>query len=311
MIREVVETALYSNSIPYPIDIATRAVLENPELNSSTFDNQLFDKQPDANVSEAEDINKLVVDVEIFVPKGKMLAEKTLNARLGIIGGISILGTTGIVKPMSHDAYIATIISSISVAQATGTDTLVFTTGRRSERFAVSLLPNLPEEAFIQTGDFFKASLESAVSSTNAPASKDAEHDSTTDLVKIQTVIIVVFFGKAVKMAMGFPHTHAAKSELTMKNLAQWAHDVTKNKILAEHIACSNTARHAFTYIYPEFPELIVPVGKKIVESAHKFSDNRLNIRAIILDFEGNKIFDSNNNYSATANHIIASHKDK
>ena len=81
------------------------------------------------------------VQVEIFVPDGKVLAQKTLNARLGIVGGISILGTTGIVRPMSHDAYIATIRSGISVAQAMACDTLIFTTGRRSERFAMARFP--------------------------------------------------------------------------------------------------------------------------------------------------------------------------
>ncbi|MCP5054513.1 MAG: cobalamin biosynthesis protein CbiD, partial [bacterium] len=100
------------------------------------------------------------VHVEVFVPKGEILAKKPLNARLGILGGISILGTTGIVTPMSHDAYIATIKSSINVAAANKIDTLVFTTGRRSERFAMEIFTTFKEDAFIQTGDFFKASLD-------------------------------------------------------------------------------------------------------------------------------------------------------
>ncbi|MCK5100350.1 MAG: cobalamin biosynthesis protein CbiD, partial [Desulfobacteraceae bacterium] len=81
--------------------------------------------------------NDLVI--EVFVPKGEELAKKTLNARLGIIGGISILGTTGIVVPMSHDAYIATIKAGAKIAAAGGAKTLVYTTGRRSERFAMKL----------------------------------------------------------------------------------------------------------------------------------------------------------------------------
>ncbi|SMC81521.1 cobalt-precorrin-5B (C1)-methyltransferase [Desulfocicer vacuolatum DSM 3385] len=214
--------------------------------------------------------------VEVFVPEGEKLAEKTLNSRLGIMGGISILGTTGIVKPMSHDAYIATINSGISVAEAMGDDTLVFTTGRRSERFAMDLFPHLRDEAFIQTGDFFKASLDAASGSLN-----------------IRRVIITVFFGKAVKMAMGFPHTHAAKSELTMKKLALWAKEITGNDDLSRKIAHANTARHAFTYIHPDFPELISHVGKMIIKSAEKFSQKKLTIDAVIFDFEGNRVFDS------------------
>jgi len=214
--------------------------------------------------------------VEVFVPEGEVLAEKTLNARLGIMGGISILGTTGIVKPMSHDAYIATIKSGISVAEAMGDDTLVFTTGRRSERFAMELFPHLREEAFIQTGDFFKASLDAASGSS-----------------KMRQVIITVFFGKAVKMAMGFPHTHAAKSELTMKNLAVWAKEITGDEVLSQKVSESNTARHAFTYIHPGFPNLISHVGKMIIKSAENFSREKLKIDAVIFDFEGNRVFDS------------------
>lgn len=218
------------------------------------------------------------VDIEIFVPKGEILAKKTLNARLGILGGISILGTTGIVTPMSHDAYIATIKSSISVAAAKGKglDTLVFTTGRRSERFAMGIFKSFEEEAFIQTGDFFKASL---------------------DIVQlypgIQTIIYTVFFGKAIKMALGFEHTHAAKSELTLKRLSKWAVDITGIRELEKQIAEANTARHAFLFIHPEYPELICHVGKKIRENATRFSDNKLEIRIIILDFDGKVAFDS------------------
>jgi len=216
------------------------------------------------------------VDIEIFVPKGEVLAKKTLNARLGILGGISILGTTGIVTPMSHDAYIATIKSSISVAAAKDMDTLVFTTGRRSERFAMEKLQNLGEEAFIQTGDFFKASLDMAVLQP-----------------KIQTIIYTVFFGKAVKMALGFEHTHAAKSELTLKKLSKWAVEITGSQNLERLIADANTARHAFSFIYPEYPELLCHVGKKIIENACRFSENKLKISVNILDFEGKIAFNS------------------
>ena len=214
--------------------------------------------------------------VEVFVPKGEELAKKTLNARLGILGGISILGTTGIVTPMSHDAYIASIRSSVSVAAAQGCDTLVFTTGRRSERFAMELFPGTPKEAFVQTGDFFKASLDAAW-----------ETDS------ICRVIITVFFGKAVKMAMGFPHTHAAKSELTLKRLSEWAVEITRDRELALAIKNSNTARHAFSLIHPRYPGLISRVGEKIMESAAGFSHGRLSIQAVIFDFEGRPVFDA------------------
>ncbi|MCK5311442.1 MAG: cobalt-precorrin-5B (C(1))-methyltransferase [Desulfobacteraceae bacterium] len=214
--------------------------------------------------------------IEVFVPKGEELATKTLNARLGIVGGISILGTTGIVVPMSHDAYIATIKAGAKIAAAGGANTLVYTTGRRSERFAMKLFHELKEECFIQTGDFFKASIDEAVK-----------------IEQIDSLVFTVFFGKAVKMAMGFEHTHAAKSDLTMKNLADWAGKICFNKTLVKNIQNANTARHAFSYIFPEFPELISYVGNKIKENAEKFAANQLAVRSIIFDFDGNPIYDS------------------
>lgn len=217
------------------------------------------------------------VDIEIFVPQGEILAQKTLNSRLGIVDGISILGTTGIVRPMSHDAYIATITSALSVAASAGLTEVVFTTGRRSERFAMELLPSIFEEAFIQIGDFFKTSLEAAVEKG------------------MNAVTFCVFFGKAVKMAQGVPHTHAAKSEMSLKKLGAWALDLSGNKDLEARIAHANTARHAFDFIGDECPELIAKVGWEIIRSAHMFAGEKLTIRTVIFDFGGQVVFDSDN----------------
>lgn len=218
------------------------------------------------------------VEVMVFVPKGEALAQKTLNARLGILGGISILGTTGVVTPMSHDAYIATIRAGIRVAAAKDIDTLVFTTGRRSERYAMKLFPPFFEEAFVQTGDFFKAAIQEALAQKT-----------------IHQIIYTVFFGKAVKMALGYAHTHAARSGMALDTLAEWAKKVTGARSLAGQIAGANTARHAFSFIYPDYPDLICHVGQKIQENAGSFAENQLKIRVIILDFDGQVVFDSNN----------------
>ena len=83
------------------------------------------------------------VKVVISVPDGEEIAKKTLNGRLGIIGGISILGTRGIVVPFSSSAYMASIVQAISVAKASGCEHLVLTTGGRSEKYAMELLPEL------------------------------------------------------------------------------------------------------------------------------------------------------------------------
>lgn len=213
------------------------------------------------------------VSVEIFVPRGEALAKKTLNARLGIVGGISILGTTGVVKPMSHEAYIATIRASLDVALAVGVQHLVFTTGRRSERFAQKHWPRLPEEAFVQIGDFFKDALVLA-------AARGFEH-----------LTLAVFFGKAVKMAQGVPHTHAAKSTLTLAHLSRWALELTGDRQLGARIAAANTARQAFDYLHPAHPQVIAAVGRKIVAAATAFAGEALDIDSTIFDFNGNIIY--------------------
>ena len=214
------------------------------------------------------------VEVQIFVPEGESLALKTLNSRLGIMGGISILGTTGIVRPMSHDAYIATIKSALSVAHAAGLDRVVLTTGRRSERYAQMMMKELPEEAFVQIGDFFKISLETA--SENG----------------FENITLAIFFGKALKMAQGIPHTHAAKSALTMHKLSKWSRDITKDEALAQHILSANTARHALDLVRGKHSELISHVGKLVVQSAKSYAGADVRIRAVIFDYHSDVIFD-------------------
>jgi len=215
------------------------------------------------------------VAVEIFVPRGQEIARKTLNARLGIIGGISILGTTGIVRPMSHDAFTATIEAGLSVARACGLEHVVLSTGRRSERFAQRLWPQWPEEGFVQIGDFFEKSLLFAAEK------------------KFGRVVLAVFFGKALKMAQGTPHTHAARSQLTLNALADWALTQTDDQRLAENIRGCNTAREAFGLIYPGYPVLLAETGKRILSAAGKFAGRGVKIQSVIFDYEGQVAFDS------------------
>jgi cobalt-precorrin-5B (C1)-methyltransferase len=215
------------------------------------------------------------VTVEVFVPRGAEIAKKTLNARLGIFGGISILGTTGLVRPMSHEAFIATIKSALSVARASGNSKVVLTTGRRSERYAQQLWPFLAEEAFIQIGDYFKRSLEMAASHGFAQ------------------ITLAVFFGKALKMAQGVPHTHAAKSRLTLNKLSEWARPITRDSKLSQRILAANTARHAFDMIWPDYPPVIVCVGEQIIRSAIMFAGKNSQIHTVIFDYEGNVTYDS------------------
>lgn len=215
------------------------------------------------------------VSVEIFAPLGEELAQKTLNARLGILGGISILGTTGLVKPLSHAAYIATIESALSVARATGHRRVVLTTGRRSERFAQNRWPEMADESFIQMGDFFDKTIKMAAK------------------MNFESICIAIFFGKAVKMAQGIEHTHAHSARLTLKQLAQWALETTGSQQLTNRIKNANTARQVFDFIKNDYPALIEKVGREIVKVTLNFGQHKLDARVAIFDFDGTLCFDS------------------
>lgn len=217
----------------------------------------------------------MTIDVEVFVPDGAQLARKTLNARLGIVGGISILGTTGIVKPLSHDAYTATIRSALSVAKASGRDPVVMTTGRRSERHSQNRFPDLAEEQFVQIGDYFQFALTTAAE------------------MAFKRVILAVFFGKAVKMSMGVPHTHAARSTLLLDRLADWTEELTGQIQLAAAVRKANTARHAFDLLGDGHPAIIARVGQGIVTHATAFAGEKLMVRSMIFDYQGAIVYDS------------------
>lgn len=208
------------------------------------------------------------VRVEVFVPEGKSLAQKTLNLRLGIVNGISILGTTGVVRPMSHEAYTATIFSAFSVARAAGLREVVLSTGRRSERCAQRLFTDIAPEGFVQIGDYFSQSLGMA---------------SQFGFMK---VFLSVFFGKAVKMAQGAECTHAGKTRLSLESLAAWALEEQCDNAFAGKLAETNTAREAFEYIGRSCPGLIAGVGKRLLCSAKRFSGHRVHVGAVIFDFQ-------------------------
>ena len=221
---------------------------------------------------------RAAVDVEVFVPQGVALARKTLNARLGIEGGISILGTTGIVRPLSHEAYTATIRAALSVARAAGLKRVVLTTGRRSERCAQQRWPLLPEEAFVQIGDYFATAMEMAADQA------------------FEGVMLAVFFGKAVKMAQGIPHTHARSAALTMERLARWTLGLGGDPDLVQKVGEANTARQVFDWIVTDCPALIEKVGLEIIASAKGFVEHEMAVDAVIFGFDGKVWFDSEKN---------------
>jgi cobalt-precorrin-5B (C1)-methyltransferase len=164
------------------------------------------------------------VVVEIAVPRGEELAKKTFNPRLGVVGGISILGTTGIVVPYSTAAWVASVTQEIDVAAAQGLRQLVLTVGARGERLARTIFP-LPEEAFVQVGPFFGDAL---------------RHCARAGIEK---VILAAMIGKLAKFATGNESVHSTNSGQDFAFLAETARAAGADTSLVQQIGGANTAQ--------------------------------------------------------------------
>jgi len=208
--------------------------------------------------------------VEIFVPRGEELARHTLNPRLGIVGGISILGTTGLVKPFSHQAYRATIAASLRVARAAGLKHIAFSTGGKSEGYLKGLLPDLPEEAFVQMGDYVRFALKVAAG------------------MGFPEITTGAFFGKALKIAQGFGHTHASRGLADLKELGRWTLNLTGDALLAQAVARANTARQALEILNQAGAgQVVAQVGERMLAALRDYTGPSPQLTVVVLDFDG------------------------
>lgn len=212
----------------------------------------------------------LTVHVLLSIPNGEELAKKTLNARLGIIGGLSILGTTGIVKPISAQAWTDTIDSAIDVALACGCKTVVLSTGRTSELVAQNHL-HLPEESYVMMGDYVGYAL-------TACAEKGA-----------QETIIAGQFAKLLKIACGHKQTHVASSELDLQMLEQWLADEGLEALLPGAGSTFNTARQVLEAVDND-PRLIELVCGKVKTCAEKLVPAR-SVKVLLAGYDGKVLY--------------------
>ncbi len=148
------------------------------------------------------------VNIRIGVTNGATIATRTLNSRLGIIGGISILGTTGLVKPFSASAYIASIEQGIDVALANGATEVVINSGGRSEKILQQWAPHLPAWCFIQYGNWIGETLAKIRASSPVVSTPPAIGGRPC----LQSFAIGMMLGKAVKLAAGHLNTHSSES---------------------------------------------------------------------------------------------------
>jgi len=170
--------------------------------------------------------------ISIFVTNGKALAKRTLNERVGILNGLSILGTSGIVKPYSSSSYIASIEQGIDVAVANGIKEVVINSGARSEKYLRQLFPNLTEQSFIHFGNWIGETLQKISTS------------------KIEKATIGIMLGKAVKLAYGRTDTHSCVSSWNKEFVVSVSEESGYDSKTSEKILKLNMAGR-LTEIFP------------------------------------------------------------
>lgn len=211
------------------------------------------------------------VSVTIEVPDGERIARKTLNPRLGIKGGISILGTRGTVIPFSHEAYKETIALCLDVARVRGHDKVAFSTGGKSEKLLKAHIKDMPDECFIQVADYFAFSLQEAVK-------KGFRH-----------IIYGCFSGKLIKMAQGIPYTHARSSKIDFNLLQRICLEEGMEREYAELISTSNTSRQALGIILrsKKKDQIILRLMADAIKNAKAFSKGKPRIQYLLFSVEG------------------------
>ena len=221
------------------------------------------------SVEEVLDPGEHGVRVVISVPGGEEMAEKTTNARLGIVGGISILGTTGIVRPFSTAAWAASVVQAINVMGAQKIDTFVLSTGGLTERAAMRLLPDLEDVCFIEVGDFTGQAIKQAIKNG------------------LRRGFFVGMAGKISKLADGVMMTHWTRSKVNNELLAGITREARGSPGLIREVENANTARHAYELWrdagLEEAPHLLCAAA---AGNLTEYAEAGLEIHVIMVDFD-------------------------
>lgn len=208
------------------------------------------------------------VDITIAIPGGEVLAEKTMNGRLGIIGGLSVLGTTGIVIPYSCASWIHSIHRGIDVARANGVDHIAAATGSTSEQ-AVQKIYDLPEIALIDMGDFAGGMLKYL-----------RRHP-------VPRLTMAGGFAKLTKLAQGHLDLHSARSSVDMERLAAWSGG---DAGIEAQIAKANTAMEALTIAEKAGLKLAGRVAAAAREVAMASLSGDTSVEVIVFDRTGQQV---------------------
>lgn len=212
------------------------------------------------------------VEIRISIPDGEEIAKKTWNPRLGIVGGLSILGTTGVVHPFSCSAWIHSIHRGIDVARAEGLEHVMGATGSTSEK-AVQDLYDLPEIACLDMGDFAGGLLKYI---RKHPVAK---------------LTIAGGFAKMTKLAQGAMDLHSSRSQIDMKFLADIALESGLNQNIKDEILNANTALEAYEITKENNVDITGKIAALACKSAKRtLRDAPIELEIIIVDRQGNII---------------------
>jgi len=178
--------------------------------------------------------SNIEIEVCISVPEGGEIAQRTFNPRLGVIGGISIIGTSGIVQPFSIEAFISSIRKSMEVARASGSSHIVINSGAKSEKYLRAYYADLPDAAFVHYGNYIGETLKIA-----------------SDL-QIKQVTLGIMIGKVVKLAEGYLDTHSKKITMNKAFLMSLAQEAGCSDKTVKAISNITLARELWTIIPAE-----------------------------------------------------------
>ncbi len=209
-------------------------------------------------------------DITISVPGGQQLAEKTFNPRLGIVDGISIIGTSGIVMPFSNEAFLEAIRKGMEVAKAQGCDRVVLNSGARSEKVVKRRYPQLPFSAFIHYGNAIGESLVIA------------------EDLNINKVTVGLMLGKAVKLAEGNTDTHSHKVTMNRNFLVDVARQSGCSEDADEIIKSVNMARELWTSLSPHDSEKFFPYVLELCFRVCRKVYNVGELTLMLIDDNGN-----------------------
>ena len=207
-------------------------------------------------------------DVSVGVENGEALAQKTMNGRLGILGGLSILGTSGIVRPYSCAAWIASIYQGIDVASANGVTHIAASTGNTSEA-AIQQQYDLDEMALIEMGDFAGAVL---------------KHLKKVPLPKLS---ICGGFGKVTKLACGNMDLNSRASSIDFQFLADQAVEQGGSELLAGQIIAANTSMEAYHISQKEGVDIALPICEQAKEFASRVAGIDIEIEVWAINRKG------------------------